>query len=544
MRKFYLWLFVLLYVNAQHAFSQIAAQYGTSTGSGTPAGWVETSIVNSSPSGTYVEMIQSGSTLTTPAINFTNGACTGTWLYVDARTFGGVSGNSADIRVDVSVNNGSTWTLGIYTITPTNTTFKTYGGYDVSSYTGSQVKFRFKTVSATGSAGVGIGNIIIDEYCTSTTTIGPIAMSAYDGLNGAGFDANCNLDAYNLYYTMGSNSTGTAVSAGTATETPMWATFYIPAACTATVNAEYGYPDDALGVCPDSRMDAGDKVGIANSAVTSAQITGGSAVNVGMCGYNAASSGGTGSTGVVSTGCTGTNNTDETVKYVTTGPSVVSVWGNADRSDEIILYSLNVSSAACKTTIVTVVLPIELISFVAFKNGENITLKWATETETDNNYFMAEYSLDAVNFTPFSEVKGAGNSYVKKEYNCLFTGDIGSKTPYFRLKQVDNNGNFTYSPIIMLGTSIGMPSSNQSKIKAYYNTQTSKIITRFSLDFPQEVTIGLYDLTGAKLYETSQQDNEGDHEMLISPPAKEGIYILMYQNGNAAPVRKKIVVSE
>ncbi len=528
-------------------YSQIAAQYSLTTGSGTPAGWVETNIINSAGF-TYVEMIQPTSTLITPAINFSAASgCGGTYLYFDARTFGGTSGSSANITIDISTNNGVSYTT--YTVfTVPNNTLKTYGGFDISALagagSGSQVLIRFRTLSATGTIGIGIANIIVDEYCTSNVTIGPYAMSVYTPLQGGDCDANCNLDAYNLYYAMCDNSTTSpTTSTVSASENAMWASFDIPTGCTATITAEYGYPERVLGVCPDSRMDGGDMVGIANTGVTAAQITGGTVVNVGTCSYNAAFSGGTGSTGVVAAGCTGTANTDEQVSYVATGPVFASVYGRANRSDEIIYYSLNVSSPACKTSIVTVVLPIELISFAAYKTDENILVKWATATEINNNYFMLEYSTDGENFIPYKNIKGAGNSLVKLEYSSVFTENIGNSIPYFRLKQVDYNGKFSYSPIIMVGTSIGKPSL-QSAITAFYNTETDDIIVKFNLEYPQNVKINLFDIEGNKMEEINTLNYEGNNEMKLTSPDKAGIYLLVYQNGDNLPVRKKIIITK
>jgi len=113
---------------------------------------------------------------------------------------------------------------------------------------------------------------------------------------------------------------------------------------------------------------------------------------------------------------------------------------------------------------------------------------------------------------------------------------------YFRLKQVDFNGNYKYSPIINLGTSWGTKNTSKNNINTSYNIENDKITTKFNLEFPQEVTIGLYNITGAKLYEVSELYTEGNNEVFLTAPGKMGIYVLVYQNGNAAPIRKKIII--
>ena len=157
---------------------------------------------------------------------------------------------------------------------------------------------------------------------------------------------------------------------------------------------------------------------------------------------------------------------------------------------------------------------------------------------------MVEYSLDAVNFIPFTSIKGAGNSYEKKVYTCIFTENTGNNIPYFRLKQVDYNGAYKYSTVITLGNYIGMLSSNGSTLVSYYNTNKDKIVAKFHLESPSQVTMNLYDLTGKNIYETTQIFNEGDQEMLLTAPDKAGVYFLVYQNTNGSPVHKKIIVNK
>jgi len=185
------------------------------------------------------------------------------------------------------------------------------------------------------------------------------------------------------------------------------------------------------------------------------------------------------------------------------------------------------------------VLPVSLLDFTANKTTNNISLKWATVVENNNNYFEVEYSLDAVNFIPYTQVKGAGSSESRKDYTCAFTENIGNNTPYFRLKQVDFNGNFVYSNVIMLDNS----SLNKSDLVAYYNTDKDKIVTRFNLDLPQLVNVSLYNVAGAKIQETSPiLYSGGDNEILLNTPDKAGIYLLVYQAGDGLAIYKKIVV--
>lgn len=92
-------------------------------------------------------------------------------------------------------------------------------------------------------------------------------------------------------------------------------------------------------------------------------------------------------------------------------------------------------------------LPIELIEFNAELNKFNeVELRWTTASEINNDYFTVERSADGIYFETIAIVDGAGNSTTNLNYRSL------DKYPYYgvsyyRLKQTDFNGDYSYSQI-------------------------------------------------------------------------------------------------
>ena len=75
-------------------------------------------------------------------------------------------------------------------------------------------------------------------------------------------------------------------------------------------------------------------------------------------------------------------------------------------------------------------------------------LAWATATEKNSAHFEAERSLDGTTFRRLGTVAGAGNSNAPPAY--ALTDDhlpTGPATLYYRLRQVDVDGTFSYSPV-------------------------------------------------------------------------------------------------
>ena len=93
-----------------------------------------------------------------------------------------------------------------------------------------------------------------------------------------------------------------------------------------------------------------------------------------------------------------------------------------------------------------ITLPVDLISFEAEREGDNIKLNWSTASEENNDYFEIQKSYDGEVFTPIGYVDGAGNSNAVLEYNYT---DSETGKAYYRLKQLDYDGEFEYSDIVV-----------------------------------------------------------------------------------------------
>lgn len=91
-------------------------------------------------------------------------------------------------------------------------------------------------------------------------------------------------------------------------------------------------------------------------------------------------------------------------------------------------------------------LPIELIDFTATVVDDQVRLDWSTAVEINNELFVIERSVDGENFTAITEMAGAGNSAIQHDYVAWDNNPL-TGTSYYRLKQVDYDGKFTYSDL-------------------------------------------------------------------------------------------------
>lgn len=89
-------------------------------------------------------------------------------------------------------------------------------------------------------------------------------------------------------------------------------------------------------------------------------------------------------------------------------------------------------------------LPIGLMYFKAKSNGHSVDLSWATGSELNNDYFTIEHSRNGKLFTDVLKTKGAGTTENTTHYSAADDNPFDGIS-YYRLKQTDFDGNFSYS---------------------------------------------------------------------------------------------------
>lgn len=97
-------------------------------------------------------------------------------------------------------------------------------------------------------------------------------------------------------------------------------------------------------------------------------------------------------------------------------------------------------------------LPVKLNSFTSFNHFNQTHLHWSTVSELNNDYFEVEFSKDGYVFTPVGRVRGYGNSSDLREYAYIHE-NRNVKVAYYRLKQVDYDGQYEYSKILKVSFS-------------------------------------------------------------------------------------------
>ncbi len=96
------------------------------------------------------------------------------------------------------------------------------------------------------------------------------------------------------------------------------------------------------------------------------------------------------------------------------------------------------------------ILPITYNKFTATQTKEYIALNWQTATELNNKYFAVERSSNAVNYAAIAQVNSTVTGTAVKDYFYTDKQPVAG-TNYYRLKQVDADGKFSYSKVVSIG---------------------------------------------------------------------------------------------
>ena len=149
-------------------------------------------------------------------------------------------------------------------------------------------------------------------------------------------------------------------------------------------------------------------------------------------------------------------------------------------------------------------LPVTLSSFAATVKGADALLTWTTSSEIDNLGFEVERSVDGKSFEKAGFVKGAGNSNRELSYS-LVDGNAfakaGSNILYYRLKQLDANGKYSYSNIV----AVYIDAENANGLSVFPNPFTTEYTVSFSANAEAVATIEMMDIQG-KLVSTQLAD--------------------------------------
>ncbi|MFA5404902.1 MAG: T9SS type A sorting domain-containing protein [Ignavibacteria bacterium] len=196
------------------------------------------------------------------------------------------------------------------------------------------------------------------------------------------------------------------------------------------------------------------------------------------------------------------------------------------------------------TVIIDESLPVLMSEFNSQIKSDNVSLRWTTTFEQNNNGFKIERKQINLDWNEIGFVKGKGNSNELTQYsfndNKLSTGKYN-----YRIKQVDNNGNYKYFNLKNT-IEIGLPSKfNLSQ--NYPNPFNPITKINYELSQDSKVNITVFDILGREITKLVNQEQKAGYYTITadSKNLSSGTYfyrLIAKANGNDYVQTKKMSV--
>lgn len=180
------------------------------------------------------------------------------------------------------------------------------------------------------------------------------------------------------------------------------------------------------------------------------------------------------------------------------------------------------------------VLPVKFIHFSASRSGSDVAVTWSTSEESNNSHFAVERSTDGYTWRTVGYVSPAEAISVVNQYS--FTDrNMSSAVAYYRIKQVDRDGQFAYTEIKKVTNS----NSNLSLANVYVSGDNVSIT--FNEKTESAITVRVISLNGHLVYGRKIQQSTTRVNVQL-PTVIKGIYVVQVVKGGDQMESRKVLL--
>lgn len=186
-------------------------------------------------------------------------------------------------------------------------------------------------------------------------------------------------------------------------------------------------------------------------------------------------------------------------------------------------------------------LPVKLASFTAAVQSKDVLVTWVTASEVNNKGFEVERSTDNQSFEFVGFVDGSGNSNKSTKYSLLDKEAFANANVdalYYRLKQIDFDGNITYSNAVL----VNIKSEESNGLSVYPNPFTTDYTVSFNAINEGTATVQLFDLQGKMVNSQVKEVAQGFNAIVVNnvEDLHSGIYFMKVTMNGETQVMKLV----
>lgn len=195
---------------------------------------------------------------------------------------------------------------------------------------------------------------------------------------------------------------------------------------------------------------------------------------------------------------------------------------------------------ACNFTIsgwtATGILPVVVSQFSGEATEFGNLIQWQTESENKSDYFEVMFSRDANEFSSIGIIQAAGTTTQQQHYSLMHQG-APSGTSFYQLKQVDQNGETTYSDII----SVKSTNSGGGLFSVFPIPFDEKLTLALHAEKQTAMQIQIFDNAGKMIFSDETPVNSGTtHYYIDTKTLEQGSYQLVVKSGETMNTQRII----
>ena len=181
-------------------------------------------------------------------------------------------------------------------------------------------------------------------------------------------------------------------------------------------------------------------------------------------------------------------------------------------------------------------LPVNITSFTATPNKNNVLLTWTTASEENNSHFDIERSADGKTYSKISTVQGNGTTSLSHTYQAYDDKPLNGIN-YYRIKQFDADGKYQISDARLLKMVL-----QNYLLKVYPNPAHGDISFTLNNYNGSALTATLHNVSGKTMHEELIQTNaSGNYKLNLKSKLPAGVYFLQLK-GDGLSENIKVVV--
>lgn len=171
-------------------------------------------------------------------------------------------------------------------------------------------------------------------------------------------------------------------------------------------------------------------------------------------------------------------------------------------------------------------LPVELTKIEAIPTSAAIAVTWESSSEQDFSGYEVERSTDGKTFDKIAWVAGKGNAVEAASYSHKDAAVKENITYYYRLKMIDLDGTYEYSPI----RSAAIEGSSDWKVEVYPNPVSEAFTVTVNSDASETGTLSIFNINGQLVHRQPLSLSEGLQQYVIQrSDLSAGIYYMQVQ---------------